>query len=127
MANRVNDFLNLINERDTKIQEHCKKESWAELSNYPEERDWYTKNISPLDEKIVLLANSIIAKFSIPCKQAKTISDVYSNSWIMRLKQTKTSNVSTLVINYPNGEKNVSTIFWDKGPIVVEDESSITK
>lgn len=37
------------------------------------------------------------------------------------------SNTSTLVVNYPNGEKQVSTIFRDKGPIVVEEEDTLNK
>ena len=36
-------------------------------------------------------------------------------------------NASTLVVNYPNGEKSVSTIFRDKGPIVVEEEDTLNK
>lgn len=94
MANRVKTFLGLVDERDAKIEEHCKEESWAELCNYPEEREWYTKNIYPLDEKIVIVANSIIAKFSMPCKQVKTVADVYSNKWLKKLVQPddKTNN-----------------------------------
>ena len=87
--NRVEKFITLINERDTKIAEHCKDFSWTELCNYPEERDWYTKNIHPIDEKIVDVANSIIAKFSIPCRTAKTIADVYSNQWLTRFIKPK--------------------------------------
>lgn len=79
----VNNFLLLINERDKKMAEHCKDESWIELFNYPEERFWYAKNISPLDEKIIVIANSIIAKFNIPCAEAKTIGDVYSNQQLI--------------------------------------------
>ena len=84
MANRVNKFLELINQRDEKMEEHCKDISWAELCNYPEERDWYTKNIFPLDQQIVSVANGIIAKFSIPCKEVKTVRDVYSNYWLLK-------------------------------------------
>ena len=84
-ANRVDKFIELVDERDTKMAEHCKNQSWAELCNYPEERDWYTKNIYPIDEQIVEVANAIIVKFSIPCRKAKTIAEVYSNQWIMRL------------------------------------------
>ena len=85
MANRVKKFLELVNERDSKLEEHCKGESWAELCNYPEEREWYAQTISPIDEKIVQIANGIIAKFSIPCKQAKTVADVYANQWLLKL------------------------------------------
>lgn len=85
MANRVRKFLELVNERDAKMEEHCKGVSWAELCNYPDEREWYTNNIFPLDTKIVDAANGIIAKFSIPCKQAKTVAEVYSNQWLLKL------------------------------------------
>ena len=38
----------------------------------------------------------------------------------------KQENISTLVIDYPDGEKRVSTLFNDKGVIVVdEDEASL--
>ena len=98
MANRVKKFLELINERDEKIEKHCNGESWAELCNYPEERDWYTKNIYPLDENIVKAANGIIAKFSIPCKEVKTVKDVYSNYWLLKfIEKNKTvQNEDTL-------------------------------
>lgn len=88
-ANRVNKFLLLINERDKLMAEHCKNTDWTELCNYPDERDWYAINISPIDEKIVNVANSIIAKFSIPCRTAKTIEDVYLNHWLTRLIKPK--------------------------------------
>lgn len=40
--------------------------------------------------------------------------------------KNQNSNASTLVVNYPDGEKSVSTLFNDKGAIVVdEDEVSL--
>ena len=32
------------------------------------------------------------------------------------------SNTSVSVIHYPDGEKHTSAIFWDKGPIVIEED-----
>ena len=90
-ANRVKKFLELINERDKKIAEHCNNESWAELCKYPDERDWYIKNIFSMDEEIIQVANSIIAKFSIPCKNTKTLADVFSNKWLMKLIEKDTT------------------------------------
>ena len=29
--------------------------------------------------------------------------------------------------DYPNGEKQTSAIFWDKGPIVIEDEDTLSR
>lgn len=83
--NRVKKFVNLINKRDNLIEKHCNGECWAELCNYPEERDWYCKNILPIDDEIVKVANGIIAKFSIPCPQQKNIREVYANNWLNRL------------------------------------------
>lgn len=79
--NSINKFLELINKRDNLIGEHCKKQGqcWAELCNYPEERDWYCKNIVSIDYKIVKLANQIISKNKLPCDLAKTVRDVYNN------------------------------------------------
>lgn len=87
----VNQFLLLIEQRDNKLEEHqhSKGESWAELFNYPEERFWYAKNISPLDKKIVSIANSIITKFNIPCSESKTIRDVYSNQQLLMFVKPK--------------------------------------
>ncbi|MBQ8908940.1 MAG: hypothetical protein IJY90_01420 [Clostridia bacterium] len=84
-ANRVKKFVTLINERDKKLELHCKGESWETLCQHPQERVWYAENIKPLDEDIVAVANAIIAKFSIPCRTAKTIQDVYKNQWLTRL------------------------------------------
>ena len=85
MINSVKKLKQVIDKRDSIMTEHCKGESWAELCNYPEERFWYTKNVSPLDEKIVDIANAVIVKFSIPCKNVKTVAEVYSNEWIYKL------------------------------------------
>lgn len=97
----VNKFLLLINERDSKLEEHkrSKGESWSELFNYPEERFWYAKNISPLDQKIVMAANSIISKFNIPCAEAKTISDVYSNQQLIMFINSKDQNKEDILGN----------------------------
>ena len=84
-VNKVNEFIKLINKRDSALEEHCNGASWTEISNYPEERNWYVTNISPLDYKIIDVANCIIAKFTIPCKMAENIIDVYSNEWLIRL------------------------------------------
>jgi len=35
------------------------------------------------------------------------------------------SNVSISVLDMPSGEKSVSVIFWDKGPIIVNDDLSM--
>ena len=37
------------------------------------------------------------------------------------------ANTSVSTIHYPNGEKQTSAIFWDKGPIVIEDEDALSK
>lgn len=84
-ANRVKKLNELVNERDFKIKKHCNGESWLNFCNDYEEIDWYTKNILPIDEQIVYVSNCIIAKFSIPCRNVKTIDDVYKNQWIMKL------------------------------------------
>ncbi|MBE5741241.1 MAG: hypothetical protein E7351_01765 [Clostridiales bacterium] len=34
-------------------------------------------------------------------------------------------NVSVSIIHYPNGEKQTSAIFWDKGPIIIEEDTLI--
>ena len=39
-------------------------------------------------------------------------------------KQTP-PNVSVSTIHYPNGEKQTSAIFWDKGPIIIEEDTLI--
>lgn len=83
-ANRVQKLLELVKEREVKIIKHCNGELWVDICDYPEEIDWYKINISPIDEQIVQVSNSIIAKFSIPCRNVKTIDDVYSNQWIMK-------------------------------------------
>ena len=85
MSNLVKKFLKLVNERDSKVEVHCGDESLAELLNYPEEREWYGKNIMPLDRKIVAFANAIIADNNFPCKTAETVADVYSNEWLIQL------------------------------------------
>lgn len=84
-ANSTEKLSKLISKRDEIMEEHCQEYSWAELCNYPDEREWYTKNVYPLDEQIIRLANLLIAKFSIPCKTVKHISEVYSNEWLMKI------------------------------------------
>ena len=37
------------------------------------------------------------------------------------------ANTSVSTIHYPNGETQTSAIFWDKGPIVIEDEDTLSK
>lgn len=37
------------------------------------------------------------------------------------------ANTSVSTIHYPNGEKQTSAIFWEKGPIVIEDEDVLGK
>ena len=37
------------------------------------------------------------------------------------------ANTSVSTIHYPNGEKQTSAIFWDKGPIVIKDEDTLSK
>ena len=73
-------FVKLINKRDKLMEEHCNGESFAELCNYPEERDWYCKNIAPIDQQIISLANQIIEKMNLPCPKQKSLREVYSNT-----------------------------------------------
>lgn len=87
--NTSGKFEKLINERDAKMSAHCQEYSWATLCNYPDEREWYTKNIWPIDQEIIRLANILIVKFSIPCRAVKQISDVYSNQWLMKFIEKK--------------------------------------
>ena len=82
MPNISQKLEELIKKREQLLQEHCKDSSWAELCNYPQERYWYSNNIWPIDNQIIIKANALIAKFSIPCKPAKSIHDVYSNKWL---------------------------------------------
>lgn len=82
MPNFGKKLEELINKREQLLAEHCKNQSWAELCNYPEERDWYIKTIWPVDKQVIMAANTVIVKFSIPCKPAKYIHDVYSNKWL---------------------------------------------
>ena len=58
-------FVDLINKRDGLIEKHCNGETWAELCNYPEHRDWYIKNIAFLDFQIINVANAIIERYGI--------------------------------------------------------------
>lgn len=37
------------------------------------------------------------------------------------------TNTSVSTIHYTNREKQISAIFWDKGPIVIEDEDTLSK
>ena len=94
MINNTKIFKKLIEERETKLEEKANGESWAELFNYPENRFWYTENISPLDDKIVNVANGIIIKFSIPCEKVEDIRDVYNNDWLMRLTEEKENKIT---------------------------------
>ena len=89
MNNSVRELKQLIDERDEMMIDHCKDVSWAELCNCREERDWYTNNIFPLDNRIVTVANEVIVEFSIPCKKVKTVAEVYSNKGIEKLVTAK--------------------------------------
>lgn len=40
-------------------------------------------------------------------------------------KNVKSSKTTISAINYPNGEKRVSVIYWDKGPIIVDTEDEM--
>ena len=82
-------FVNTIDVRDNKMEKHCDGESWAELANYPEERDWYSKNIGTLDDMIVKLANLLIKEKGIPCEEQKDIHDVYENEYLKKLYRTE--------------------------------------
>ena len=85
----IKKFLKLVNKRDALMEKHCKNQSWAELSNYPEERAWYTETISPLDKQIINIANLIVAKFNLPCKKIKTIAEAYANQSLYELVKGK--------------------------------------
>ena len=62
MTDNVEKFNELIRRRELTIESHCKSmdSSWAELCNYPEERDWYVREINPIDQEIIAITNSII-------------------------------------------------------------------
>ena len=95
VENRVNKFVELINERRAKIEEHYNLENWSKISKLPEEKYWYEENIASLDKEIVQVANSIIQKFNIPSKLAKNIEDVYANYWLSSILEAKKQEKNT--------------------------------
>ncbi|MBR4998596.1 MAG: hypothetical protein IKY10_01830 [Clostridia bacterium] len=85
MINSTTIFLKLMKQREFKIKKHGEEKFCEETSGMSKEKEWYDEAIIPIDEKIVKVANAIIAKFSIPCKEVKKIEDVYENKWLMNL------------------------------------------
>ena len=71
-------FRNLLDDRDTKIQNHFGNQL-HEMLNYPEQRFWYTQNIFPLDKKIISVANSILKNIIKEPTILKSVQEVYSN------------------------------------------------
>lgn len=56
-----------------------------------------------------------------------TISNIEHNlnGFETEEENVKSSRATISAINYPNGEKRVSAIYWDKGPIIVDAEDEM--
>lgn len=77
------EFVTLIDERDENIEYHF-GDNMLEMLIDPVERKWYAENITPLDIKIVDLANNILQKkMGKLNKKVENIGDVYENQTLI--------------------------------------------
>jgi len=83
----MNKLFMLINRRDEMIAGKFGDNMLEEL-NYPENRDWYAKNISPLDWTIVAEATKLTGK------NYKNVGEVYRCSEIAKLYQQQNNGGS---------------------------------
>lgn len=73
----IEKFVETKDKRDAKVGEHYGRKMQKMLNN-PEEKRWYTKNVYPLDEEIIELANKISQELKMN-KTFDKLSQVYSN------------------------------------------------
>ena len=73
----IERFVKLIDKRDRLVQMHFGGEM-STMLNFPEEREWYANNISPIDKKLIKLA-----KIILPNEQFKHIANVYNNEFLI--------------------------------------------
>ncbi len=97
-----NTLENYTNRRDTLILKHFGNNF---LQKYMDasEREWYKKNIAPLDSKILQLANEISKKFNFNktySKLAEVYKDPVITSWYVKFKVEKMKRLQNQ--NLPN-------------------------
>ena len=81
----IDEFIKEVDERDRLVEEHF-GDKMLELLENPEERMWYNHNISPIDEKIVRIANKIMRKeFDAITTTFIRIIDVYKSQELIEL------------------------------------------
>ena len=80
---------------------------------------FYVVNSDKYTNGGVFFVKQQIAKLSYPLLKGAT--SIVAEAEDFRQKHP---NTSVLVINYPDGEKRVSAVFWDKGPIVIGDKDN---
>lgn len=100
------EFVLLIDERDEKIESHF-GDDMSEMLNYPDEREWYTENIFPLDVKIVNLGNNILQKkLGKSDEEIKTIRDVYNNQTLIDYYNERKEE-----IGHPSASSTNTTVY----------------
>ena len=73
----IKEFVKLIDKRDELIKDHF-GDNMREMLNFYGEREWYAKNITKLDRKIMLIAKQIL-----PNETFRHIADVYANEFLL--------------------------------------------
>ena len=80
-----------IEQRENLLEKKEKEynDTFPTMFNYPEIRNWYSENISFIDDEIVKLANEVLSRYNR--ELVKDIKDVYDNNFLIDLHSKENS------------------------------------
>lgn len=95
MAEKVFGKLHkLMSFRSKKIKQHY-GDNFLVMISQKDERDWYTKNISAIDKKIVKYSNLVLKHILNSQSEVNCIVDVYENKPLLKWYAIQKQNVNT--------------------------------
>lgn len=85
-------FQKLIDEREKRIKYHF-GDNFYVMINQDDERLWYSKNIFPIDKKIVKFSNLILKELLKKQETVTYVVDVYENKILMNWYKRQQNNL----------------------------------